>query len=332
VLRHLEQTLNFIWGVRRERSWMRRFADYLAVLIVAPLFLGAALSMGASFRAGPVLSWLLEFPTFALLYKLGLGQIPHLLLLLGFSFVYWFFPDTRVKITSALLGGFVAALLFTGAQNYYVGLSIGVARYNAFFGGFAAIPLLLVWLYFCWAIVLLGAEVSFAFQNLAHYRLEAAQEGATGAAERELLATRIAVEVGRGFRDRAPALGADELGDVLGAPIRAVRELLALLDNAGIVSVRSGEERSESYQLGRPAETITVTQILVAVRGERTLEASAQESSAQEASAHRAVNALFENLDGTLYGLTDARTLADLLVEVDQVRAEGSAPPVPAAS
>jgi len=318
VLRHLETTLNFIWGVRRERSWMRRFADYLAVLIVAPIFLGAALSMAASFQAGPVLTWLLDFPTFAFLYTIGLSQIPKLLLLLGFSFVYWFFPDTRVKVTAALLGGLVAALLFSLAQNYYVGLSVGVARYNAFYGGFAAIPLLLVWLYFCWAIVLLGAEIAYAYQNLAHYRREA-QEGPTGAAERELLAMRLVVEVGRIFRDCAPAPSADELGKIVGSSIRTVRELLALLDGAGILSVRSDGERTESFQLGRPAECISVHEILVAVRGERALE-----KGHEEASAHRVVNELFGDIDGTLHQLTDARTLADLLAAVHHDGLEAS--------
>jgi len=319
VLRHLETTLNFIWGVRRERSWMRRFADYLAVLIVAPIFLGAALSMAASFQAGPVLTWMLEFPTFAFLYKIGLSQIPKLLLLVGFSFVYWFFPDTRVKVFAALLGGLVAALLFSLAQTYYVGLNVGVARYNALFGGFAAIPLLLVWLFFCWAIVLLGAEISYAYQNLAHYRREA-QEGPTGAAERELLATRIVVEVGRSFRDRSSAPGADELGDLLDSSVRTVRELLALLDGAGILSVRADGERSEAYQLGRPAEAISVSDILIAVRGQRTLEKGREH---EEASAHRIVDELFTDLDGTLYVITDARSLADLLDAVEQAPAAG---------
>jgi len=136
----VERSFNKIWGIERERSLMRRFADYLAVLVVAPLLFTAALSIATSLRSETILQQVLAHPALAQAHQLGLRQTPTVLLLLGFAFLYWFLPNTSVRIGPALLGGAVAAVLFGIAQALYIGFNVGVARSNAIFGSFAALP------------------------------------------------------------------------------------------------------------------------------------------------------------------------------------------------
>jgi len=157
---NIEGALNHIWGVKQERPWSRRLPDYLAVLVVAPLLLGAALSLATTLKSQWIVQKLIEYQAFAMVYDLGLQQMPKVFMALAFGFVYWFLPNTSVRPMAALLGGVVAALLVDAALGVYLGFSVGMARANALYGVFAQIPLVFVWIYFFWAIVLFGAEIA----------------------------------------------------------------------------------------------------------------------------------------------------------------------------
>ncbi|MCH7867988.1 MAG: YihY family inner membrane protein [Myxococcales bacterium] len=312
ALRHLEKTLNSIWGVRKDRGIARRFSDYLAVVVVAPLFTGVAMSLGATLQSDPAVAWLLEVPGFALFYEKGLRHAPEFFLLVGFSFIYWFFPNTRVNAKSAILGGALAAVLFSVAQQTFVGLSVGAARYNALYGGFAALPLLLSWLYVCWAIILLGAEFSFAHQNQDHYRLEV-QSGSLNAAEVETLGLQLAVEVARGFRDDTAAPTAEGLANGVGASVRAVREVLGLLEAQGILSVCALEGDDEGYRLGRPAERILVSDLLEAIRGSR-----GELDKALQTPLNRVVCEMIGDLDRATASYAASHTVAEILDKIPE--------------
>jgi membrane protein len=265
---NVERSLNHIWGVKQERTWSRRLPDYIAVLIVAPLLLGTALSLATTVKSQWIVQKLIEYQTFATVYDLGLQQMPRIFMALAFGFVYWFLPNTSVRPLAALLGGVVAALLVDAALGIYMGFGVGVARANALYGGLAQIPLLLVWIYFVCAIVLLGAEMAFAYQNLELYRREVRGERA-GPAEREAIGLRIVLEVGRAFRDSREPWTSDELADALRVPARTVRDVLAPLQEAKIVAPLDASEKENAFQLGRPAERIEVVDVLTALRGPR---------------------------------------------------------------
>ena len=265
---NIEGALNGIWGVRQFRPWTRRLPDYLAVLVVAPLLLGAALSLATTLRNEWLVQRLLEIPAFSMAWELGLRHAPTLVLATGFAFLYGFLPNTSVRPISAALGGLVAGVLVSVAQNAYLGFSIGAARANALYGGFALLPLLFVWIYLFWAMVLFGAELAFAHQNLPLYRREVRGRVA-GSAEREAVGLRIALEVARAFRDAAPPWTADALSEALRVPVRTVRGVLADLESGQVVAALGATERAGSWQLGRPAERIQVSDVLAALRGPR---------------------------------------------------------------
>jgi membrane protein len=260
-----ERALNDIFGVRRQRTWMRRFADYLTVLIVAPLLVGVALSLRTTLETQWMVARLLEVPELARLWTFGLTRAPLILTIVAFSFLYWFLPNTEVRPLSALLGGVVAALLFGVAQNQYVGFNIGAARFGALFGTFAFLPLFLVWIYLSWVIVLLGGEVAFAHQHLARYRREVRAE-ACSAADRESAGLAIALAVGQAF-SQGEARTAEDLAEELDVPVRLVRDLVENLERGGILAPRSADERAEEVQLGRPAEQVRVVDVQTALRG-----------------------------------------------------------------
>ena len=308
-LSNIERALNGIWGVTQQRSWGRRFPDYLAVLVVAPLLLVTALSGAAALEQQWLVQRLLEVPGFALAYEVGLRHAPTIVLSVAFAFLYWFLPNTKVKVSAAALGGGVAGVLVLAAQKLYIGFNFGVARYDALFGGFSALPLLFVWIYLFWAVALFGAEVAFAFQNLALYRREV-RGRPPGAAERESIGLRIVVKVARAFRDRGEPLTAEELAERMFVPVRTVRDVVARLHDAGIVAPHGAEDQDGGFQLGRPAELIPILDVLGALRGER-------ESTTGDRDVRELVDRVMAEIDEGAGKGSAGRTLADLLAELN---------------
>ena len=303
---NIEGAFNTIWGVPKHRSWGRRFPDYLAILAVIPL-LATGLSVATGLKSPWLLQHLRQYEAFSLLYELGLKQLPWLTLSGAFALMFWFLPNTKVKFSSAALGGAVAGVLVLIAQNAYLSYSVGVARANALYGAFAQLPLLFGWIYVFWAIVLFGAELAFAHQNLASYRREL-RGSAARPAEQEEIALRIALQVARAFRDAAPPQTTDNLAGELNAPVRVVRDVVAQLETAGILARRGGPSDADAYQLGQPAEQIRAVDILTALRGTRV-------PTAGDGSA-AVVDRLLEDLDLAAVSGGGARTLSELLAEI----------------
>lgn len=306
---NIERSLNHIWGVKQERPWARRLPDYLAVLIVAPLLLGVGLSLATTVRSQWVIQKLLEYPIFEIAYSLGLRQVPTLMLGGGFAFLYWFLPNTTVRPFAAILAGLVAAIGVDAALTVYVNFSVGVARADTLYGGFAQLPLFFVWVYLVWAIVLFGAEVAFAYQNLALYVREVRGEIA-GPAEREAIGLRIALEIARSFRDTRQPWTEDELSDGLRVPVRTVRDILVPLRRAHILaSVEADDGGGSGWQLGRPAEGIQAVDVLAALRGSR-------EPVAGDADVTRAVESLLAEIHSGEVKAARGQSLADLLAGI----------------
>lgn len=318
AISNVESAFNGIWGVAQARPWSRRFSDYLAVLVVGPLIGGAALSLTTTLQSQWLLKRLLEYPLFSTLFDVGLSQLPVVVLTLVFAFLYWFLPNTRVRPLSALLGALPAAVFVLAAQNLYVDFSFGAARASAFFGTFSALALLFVWIYTFWAIVLFGAEIAFAHQTLHLYRREL-RGGPAGSAEREAIGLRVALEVGRRFRDSVSSTDAGTLSDALRAPVRVVRDVVTRLCDAGILAHRAEEGRHEALQLGKPAEGIKVLDVLFALRG-------AREPAGGDPAMTGTVEAVMSEIEQAALKDVGAQTLADLLEGMPPLR-EGSDEP-----
>jgi membrane protein len=202
----------------------------------------------------------------------------------------------------------VAGVLVALAQDAYLGFSVGAARAKTLYGVFALLPLLLVWIYVFWAIVLFGAEVAFAHQNLPLYRREV-RGRAAGPAEREAVGLRIALEVARGFRDQAAPWTADALSEALCVPVRTVRGVLADLESAGVLAALDSGAHANGWQLGRPAERILVADVLAALRGPR-------EDAAGDPALARVVGALLAELTEAEAKGAGGRSLADALASI----------------
>lgn len=192
VLGNIERSFNEIWGIKRMRSISRRFADYLSVMLICPILLivASSVTIFVAAQAGILTKKIALLGVLAPLISFLLGFLPYTVIWVLFTFVYIFIPNTKVKFSAAVLAGIVAGTIYQVVQWVYVEFQIGVAKYNAIYGSFAALPLFLVWLQLSWRIVLFGAEISFAYQNVDTYEFEPDCLNASRAF-RNLLALRI---------------------------------------------------------------------------------------------------------------------------------------------
>lgn len=172
VLMHMDRSFTDIWGVEELRPLWRRAVDYLILLIAFPSILLVASTINIFLHQEVV--WLRQQES--LLYSVATPLLtsiillfPYLLIVILFTFLYLFVPNTRVRFSSALVGGAVAGAIYQVVQWGYIRFQSGVSHFDVVYGSLAAIPLLIVWLELSWLILLVGAEISYAFQNMERY-------------------------------------------------------------------------------------------------------------------------------------------------------------------
>ncbi|MBL8859869.1 MAG: YihY family inner membrane protein [Planctomycetes bacterium] len=265
LLSTIERSFNDIWGVQRSRSILRKISDYLAMVVVTPIFLFVAAGLTTAAQNS------VKVDEFGARYGLGhaldvvLPLMPVLALLAGFAFIYMAMPNTKTRFLSALIGAIVAAALWQIALLLHLKFQIGIARYNAVYSSFAAIPIFLVWINMSWVIVLLGAEISFAHQSEPSYA-HIEQSELKDHAFKERLGLRALTRIGQEFLAGRPALTASLLAVELAAPQRVLEEVLyAFVDRGLLAETNSSEE--PGFLPAKDLESITVKSVIDALKG-----------------------------------------------------------------
>jgi membrane protein len=264
VLGNIEKSFNDIWGVKTPRAMGRKLADYLSVMMICPVLLISASSITVLLTTQ--LTVLVERLSFlgylADALILFLKILPYGVIWLVFTFIYVFMPNTKVEVKSALWGGVLAGTIYQLVQLAYISFQIGVSKYGAIYGSFAALPLFLVWLQLSWLIVLLGAEVSFAHQNVATYEFEEDCERVSHSFKR-IIALKIAYLCVRNFLDAEKPSTAEDIARELEAPVRLVRSVLSELTEARVLSEVCSENREGvAYQPACDIQRLTVSGVI----------------------------------------------------------------------
>jgi membrane protein len=159
----------------------------------------------------------------------------------------------------------VAGSIYHVFQWGYITFQIGVAKYNAIYGSFTAIPLFMIWLQVSWLIVLFGAELSFADQNVDTFEYEPDCLRVSYAFKR-LLSLRIVHLLVKDFSDGKGALDETQIAQKLETPIRLVRQILHELMESDVISqIKRNDEKLGGFQPARNIETLTIKDVLDAL-------------------------------------------------------------------
>ncbi|MBI5272736.1 MAG: YihY family inner membrane protein [Chlamydiia bacterium] len=168
LLSSLERSLNQLWEVKRHRSWRRVLSDYLAITLFGPCFFFLATGAAVFFvdKVGEGLRALgLQAVIFTAIFFV-VKLIPYCLFWVLFTFIYLFMPNTKVRPSSALLGGVCGGSAYMAMQLIYIHFQTLFNGYGVVYGSFAALPLFLIWVQVSWILLLFGACISQAHQTL----------------------------------------------------------------------------------------------------------------------------------------------------------------------
>lgn len=248
----VEIVFNNIWQTPKNRSYKRMFTDYLALIIIAPVFfvVNAGLSIflqGAAEQevVGVVLSPLLQI-------------LPYLITVFLFTFMYIYVPNTKVKFTGALLAGIFAGISFQIFQVFYISGQIWISKYNAIYGSFAALPLLLLWLQLTWSICLFGVELSFAYQNLSKFDFEHETNNISKRYQ-DFIYLLIMTLIVKRFVEGGKPYTADELSEEYKIPTRLTSDTLFRLLEVGLIAeTPSGKALIPAYLPSEDINHLTV--------------------------------------------------------------------------
>lgn len=259
VFGSIENAFNNIWEVKVERSIARQWTDYIAVVMIVPVLWILANAVGNYIEQvlGLYDKW----------YFTTLSRLASMVVIWTmFTLLYLIIPNARVRFQSALMAGIVAGTIFLLFQWGYVYVQRWMTSYNAIYGSFAALPLLLIWMQTSWEILLFGGELSFAYQNIARFGEERESLLISYDQRRKVLLA-VMLTVVRNFRDRGGALPADEIRERLDLPTRIVNDVLFQLVQAGqLIAVRSGDgERETAFTPAHDIASMTVYGVLEAV-------------------------------------------------------------------
>lgn len=263
LLSSIEDSFNEIWQIKKGRTLLRRITDYVAITLFAPIFviISSSITIFLSSEIGTIenIAWLSKVDfIFKLLLKL------FSILLVGglFTFLFMALPNTKVKFRAAFIAGIVSAIFFEILQWAYIGFQIGAAKYNAVYGSFAALPLFLIWIQYSWFIVLFGAELAFAYQNVDHYELESEIKNISPRYKR-VIALLIANLVVKNFTEGKKPLTAEQIAEKLDMPVRLARIIATDFIETGVFTeVKTEREKDVAYNPAVSETQLTVRYIL----------------------------------------------------------------------
>jgi membrane protein len=301
LLRTIEATFNDIWGVTRGRPWVKSIVYYWAVITLGPIFLVAALTL----TTGPYLettqAWLNRVPFLgSTIFHLA----PFVILSLGFTAFYMLMPNTKVHFKAALVGGIIGGCLWQLNNLFNVIYVSRVMTYTNIYGSLAVIPLFLVGMYFSWLIMLLGAQIAYAWQNRDAY-IQEKQAESVSQRGREFIALRLMTHIARSFLAGAHPLSLVELSRELAVPSQlAQRVLCSLVQNGLLVEVNDTDVR---FSPGRPLERISAYHVIAALRA-----GNGHELATTEDDARLLVRSEFERISLAEREAGDAVTMQSL--------------------
>lgn len=264
LLNNIENAFNDIWYVQKGRGFGRRLSNYLSLMLICPVLL----IMSSSLTVFITSQMTLITEKISLLGKISplifflLKLSPFVFLWVLFTLLYLVVPNTSVSFKGGLFAGIITGTIFQLVQKAYIYFQIGVSKYNAIYGSFAALPLLLAWLQLSWLIVLLGAEISFAIHNEEDYEFETDTQKISYY-YKKLLALRIVELCVKNFCHGEKPADIHFITHALGAPIRLIREILFDLVEAKVLSVVKQSDESKSYyQPAQDVGNLTIKKVL----------------------------------------------------------------------
>jgi membrane protein len=261
LLNHIESSFNHIWQIRSSRQWYRKFTDYLTIMLIAPVFIILSSSIkvfiGTELVEYMTRAPILDFfkPLISFLFRIA----PYIISWTTLTILFIIMPNTKVKFTPALISAIISGSILQWLQWLYIDLQFGISKLSAIYGSFAAVPLLILLLQSSWIIVLLGAELSFANQNVSRYEFESDSLNISNYQKRALVIVILHMII-RNFSIGEKPISAETIANNIKIPVRLASDILQDLSNVKLVSeIHEHEHKERLYQPALDINRLTIS-------------------------------------------------------------------------
>lgn len=252
LLSNVEDAFNHIWGINKKRNFYRKVTDYIAIFFIIPILIVCTngiklfvLTMSSDTFLSPVVEALLDIA-------------PTVLTWLSFTLTFMLIPYTKVKLKYALISGFLCAIVFQLLQWLMVSGQIYVSKYNAIYGSFAFLPLLLIWIYLSWQVCLAGVVLTYSSQNIFRFNF---RDNINEISQRYMTDVTIVILtiVAKRFCQQRPPYTKLDITEKYDIPIRLVGAVIDhLVDVKLLSSVIGKDDREVAYQPAFDLEHLTL--------------------------------------------------------------------------
>jgi membrane protein len=260
IMGKIEGSLNEIWEIKKARTLVRKFSDYMAIMILGPVLLviSSSATILVASQVKVIVNKIAVLGVFSKVIFFLLNLLPYASIWVLFTMLYLVMPNTKIPIRSAILGGVTAGTIAQIVQWIYIKFQIGAASYGAIYGSFAALPLFLGMLQMSWMIVLFGAEIANANEHYETFGFHP-DYSRISVSSKKLLMLRVFHLLTKKFSLGEKPLSVSQIACTLEIPVRLVRQLLHELSDVGlVVEISKGIKSEVAFQPGRSIESITV--------------------------------------------------------------------------
>ncbi len=252
LLSNIEDAFNSIWGIKKARSLPQKVTDYIAICLMVPVLM--ICSSGASIFMSTIVQDNLNLPFLTPVINNLLELAPLVMAWLAFTLSYFLIPNIKVSFKYAAIAGAVCAIAFQILQLLFVNGQIYVTKYNAIYGSFAFLPLMLIWLQLSWLILLTGCVLTYSLQNVFAYNYMGDISDVSQSYRREVELVITALVFRRFRRGRTPYTLYD-LSKHYDLPIKLVNHSVEALRKAGIIYIVSEDKErvgiAPAVEIGR---------------------------------------------------------------------------------
>ncbi len=258
---NIETAFNDIWEVRTPRTLYRKLTDYFSIFLLLPIFI--VLSGGVSIFIGTMVKEMHDYMILGNMMKFLIRLIPFFMSWLMFTGLYIFMPNTKVHFFPALIAGIVAGTGYQFFQFLYINGQFSLSKYNAIYGSFAALPLLLLWLQISWTIILFGVEVNYAIQNARNFSYTGDKGNHMSRHSKDFVAIIVTSLIYKRFARGESPLTADEISAQSQFSIRLVHQALNQLQQIQLIHTSPEENGGEiHYHPSMDVHVLTVNMLL----------------------------------------------------------------------
>lgn len=260
ILGNIEEALNAIWKIPNARSWQRKIIDYIAAIIICPLFfvVSSSLTIYLKTEFADVARWS-AFLEYTLIHL-----FPYVLTWLLFTFLYFFLPNRTIPFKYGMIGVIIGGTAYQLLQAFYITVQLKLSSYGAVYGSFAALPLFLIWLNLSWMIVLAGAELAYQLEIIAWEDAPRHSQYLQVETSQRVLALMVVYVIIRAFCEGKNPFTLHQLSNKFGASKKALDDVTNTFKKYRILTETTFESDSDEirYQPARDISTITLKTVV----------------------------------------------------------------------